>query len=638
MNYPREQAQAHQQPQAQETQAHHQQQQQSTGIQHQVVNAHPRTRTDPMITSTSTASKSTSTSSSKSNKSQSNKSKSNSTSKITLATSEFESSPCHKKKQFQHQKKDRAHRDDIMIPSISKHRYSPSPSPGNSSSSSSSNNSKRNSSSRQRAMSPASTKKSISGPISIEDGKRLQESLLLLSLSPVTNNNSKNNASTDNNNNNIKIDLPPLMPIEVVPPLIPIEVVDMAGMVNDDDNNNNNDNTYNINIPTGMTARLSRTFQDVGEEILESGYASTSSDDEDISKYGYGDDTIPSAAELQEQQYQLQQQQYSNEQQQQQLQEEQKQEEYDDYGGYEEDGADNTFIADDEEADEADSAAKYGYGDCEPSTSENTEEEEALIDQLLSSQYAPTNEYSSTAFCPNRVPRRSSMKSNSPSSRSSSNTSRGSRRRRSSIDEDLLAMPSLSSNTARITEDHIEVLLPGRPKHDTIRRRRSITFDNDVDVQKIEPIKSLAGKDGSKSLWFQENEYETIKIKTLALLDRVDHTSGIIDGKKYCTRGLEKFMTPEASEVKKHQAWDAVLNEQFLQRKDGENDEETLANIYRYSTKRSQSEASKRANQDAVAAEAYLKTTFRRRQSYDKKLEEWKARNGPQFANRRCSM
>merc|ERR1712166_906896 len=328
-----------------------------------------------------------------------------------------------------------------------------------------------------------------------------------------------------------------------LPPLLPIEVVDL---VNDDNNNNdnNNNNTYNINIPhpTGiMTARLSMTSsQDVVEEALEvseSGYASATSEDEDISKYGYGDDTVPVVAAEQEQE-QLQQQ-YNNEQQQ--LQEEQKQEEYDDYGygdGFEEEASismnDDAFIADDEEADEVeDSADKYGYGDCENSepsiSTRGVEEEIALIDQLHSSQYAPINEYSSSAFCPNRMPRRSSMKDSSPSPSptpspgSSSRSSSPSRRRRASADEDLLlAMPSIishedvlampsvsSSNTAtRITENHIEVSLPGRPKHETVRRRRSITFDNDVDVQKIEPIKSLAGKDGSKSLWFQENEYE----------------------------------------------------------------------------------------------------------------------------------
>jgi hypothetical protein len=627
MNYPREQVQTHQQYQAPSLATH--QQQQSTGI-HQV---------DPpgitMSTSLSTTSLSSS-SSSKSDKSESNKSTSkdkfksfkshNKQSKTTtLATSEFESSPYHKKKQLQREQKDKAHCDcdDNMIPSISKHRCKPSPCRGTITTSSGSSSCKNSSSSSSTS----------SRTISIEDKTRLQESLLFL------------------------------------PPLLPIEVVDLVNDDNDNNNNNNNNDAY-ITIPSStgiMTARLSMTSQDVYEEALEvseSGYASATSEDEDISKYGYGDDTIPVAA-AEQQQEQLQQQ-YNNEQkqkQQQQLQEEQKQEEYDDYGygdGFEEEASismnDDAFIADDEEADEEveDSADKYGYGDCENSepsiSTRGVEEEIALIDQLHSSQYAPINEYSSSAFCPNRMPRRSSMKDSSPSPSpspspgSSSRSSSPSRRRRASADEDLLlampsiishedvlAMPSISSNTTptRITENHIEVSLPGRPKHETVRRRRSITFDNDVDVQKIEPIKSLAGKDGSKSLWFQENEYETIKTKTLALLDRVDPTSGIIDGKKYCTRGLEKFMTPEATEVKKHQAWDSVLNEQFLQRKDGEYDEETLANIYKCSTRRSSTEASKRAVEDAVAAEAYLKTTFLRRKSYDK--------NGARF-NRRCSM
>ncbi|OEU10687.1 hypothetical protein FRACYDRAFT_246440 [Fragilariopsis cylindrus CCMP1102] len=623
MNYPREQVHAHQQHQAPTLATNHQQQQQqSTGIHQVDINAPSHIHTNPPIMTMSTSLSTTSLSSSsspKSNKSKSNKSTSKDKSKssksnnkqsktTTLATSEFESSPYHKKKQLQREPKGyKVHCDcdDNMIPSISKHRCKPSPCRDTLTSSNSSSSGCKNSSSS-----------SSSRTISIEDKTRLQESLLFL------------------------------------PPLLPIEVVDL---VNDDDNNNNN-NTYNIDIPnpTGvLTARLSMmSSQDaVGEEMLESGYASATSEDEDISKYGYGDDIVPVAAAEQEQL-----------QKQQQLQEEQKQEEYDDYGygdGFEEEASismnDDAFIADDEEADEVeDSADKYGYGDCENSepsiSTRGVEEEIALIDQLHSSQYAPINEYSSSAFCPNRMPRRSSMKdsspSPSPSPESSSRSSSPSRRRRASADEDLLlampsiishedvlAMPSISSSntttTTRITENHIEVSLPGRPKHETVRRRRSITFDNDVDVQKIEPIKSLAGKDGSKSLWFQENEYETIKTKTLALLDRVDPTSGIIDGKKYCTRGLEKFMTPEATEVKKHQAWDSVLNEQFLQRKDGEYDEETLANIYKCSTRRSSTEASKRAVEDAVAAEAYLKTTFLRRKSYDK--------NGARF-NRRCSM
>jgi len=359
---------------------------------------------------------------------------------------------------------------------------------------------------------------------------------------------------------------------------------------------------------------------------LESGSTVSSSSEEDISKYGYEDDTFTSSLSPEHyQQQQQQQQQYYNEQLQLQLLQlqiqQEEEEDYDKYGY--EGGSPDIFIAGDDEEDEEEEedddevekeemedCDKYGYG------RDDTNNEET---EVPSSQYSPTNEYSGTAFCPKRMPRRSSMKGSAsnvsefPSSGRGSGSSSNSRRASIGV-------------ASREREDHIEILLPGRS--DLIKRRRSIVFDNDVDVQKIEPIKFLAHE-----LWFQENEYNSIKIKTLALLDRVDPNSGVLNGKKYCTRGLEKFMTPEATEVKKHQAWDSVLNEQFLQRKDGEYDEETLANIYKFSTKRSQSEASKRANQDAVAAEAYLKTKFRKESTFE---GEWAA---AQIGfNRRLSM
>lgn len=208
-------------------------------------------------------------------------------------------------------------------------------------------------------------------------------------------------------------------------------------------------------------------------------------------------------------------------------------------------------------------------------------------------QQSPTIEQNIKVFCPHRRPRRSSMKASEGTHAPSPSSER-----RASIQP---------------RAEKYQVLLPGQSE--PVERQRSIAFDDDIDIQSIEPIRLLSAG-GPQSLWYQENEYETIKFKTLALLDRVDHSSGVVDGKKYCTRGLEKFMSPEANEVKKHQAWDSVLNEQFLQRKDGEFDEETLANIYMYSTKRSRVEACRRAKIDAEASEAYLKTKFRRHSSF----------------------
>jgi len=205
---------------------------------------------------------------------------------------------------------------------------------------------------------------------------------------------------------------------------------------------------------------------------------------------------------------------------------------------------------------------------------------------FLSSPCSPTDEHSCLkVFCPIRTPQRSSMKGSVEALSSSPRASMGEQGESS------------------------EIVLPGDST--PIERRQSIVFDDKIDIENIVPVRLLA-TGGPQSLWYQEQEYEAIKSKTLALLDRVDHSSGIIDGKKHCTRGLEKFMSPEATEVKKHQAWDSVFNEQFLQRKDGEFDDEDIANVYMYSTKRSKKEASQRASLDAEASEAYLKTTFRR--------------------------
>lgn len=260
---------------------------------------------------------------------------------------------------------------------------------------------------------------------------------------------------------------------------------------------------------------------------------------------------------------------------------------------------------------EVDYNIKYGYGEASPNMIIDDEEMEDTAKYDYGDKSTVLALHSSQSHLPTQ-PLRSSMK-------------------RSNADENNKNVRRASigcSLSSRMLEE-IEVLLPGR--REPVRRRRSITFDNDVNVQRIEPVKDLA-MDGRKSLWFQEKEYEKIKIKTLALLDRVEHSSSAADGKRYCTRGLEKLMTPEATEVKKYQAWDSVFNEQFLQRKDGEYDEESLANIYKYSTKRSQSEASKRASLDAEAAQAYLKTTFRRQSSLE---DDWKLRT--KF-NRRVSM
>eukprot|EP00539_Tryblionella_compressa_P002592 CAMPEP_0178747984 /NCGR_PEP_ID=MMETSP0744-20121128/8635_1 /TAXON_ID=913974 /ORGANISM="Nitzschia punctata, Strain CCMP561" /LENGTH=345 /DNA_ID=CAMNT_0020401301 /DNA_START=33 /DNA_END=1070 /DNA_ORIENTATION=- len=234
-----------------------------------------------------------------------------------------------------------------------------------------------------------------------------------------------------------------------------------------------------------------------------------------------------------------------------------------------------------------DDIAKYGYGDAAPDDVAKYGYGDAAPDDIAKYGYGDASP-DEAAPAGARMPRRSSMKGSSSSSA----------RRRASL--------------GACAGETMEVYLPG--KREPVKRRRSITFKEQVKVQPMEPAKSLA--ENPESLWFQEDEYEKIKMKTVALIHKVAE-DGTLDGKKYCTRGLEKWMTPEATQVKKRQAWDNVLNEQYLQRQEGAFNDEQLALMYKHSTARSQMEASKRASKDAQEVEGYLKSTrrFQRRMS-----------------------
>jgi len=100
-------------------------------------------------------------------------------------------------------------------------------------------------------------------------------------------------------------------------------------------------------------------------------------------------------------------------------------------------------------------------------------------------------------------------------------------------------------------------------------------------------------------LWFQDNEYKNIRKKTQALLEKVD-SNGIVDGKKYCTRGLEKYMEcPQKRASKKYEGWDSVLTEQQLQRELNIFDDESIGRTYKHTSTISVVEATNRATSDA---------------------------------------
>jgi len=133
-------------------------------------------------------------------------------------------------------------------------------------------------------------------------------------------------------------------------------------------------------------------------------------------------------------------------------------------------------------------------------------------------------------------------------------------------------------------------------------RRHSLTFSNNVTVATITPTQEMAKK---KSLWFEAKDYAKMHTKIHLIAEKAKEG----DGRKYCTRGLEKIMRRETLETRKYAAWDAVLDEQEFQRSVGVDDDDALSNSYREVCAESREEATLRALKDEKAVAAYLSET-----------------------------
>jgi len=261
---------------------------------------------------------------------------------------------------------------------------------------------------------------------------------------------------------------------------------------------------------------------------------------------------------------------------------------------------------------EDDAAEKYGYGDAVPdtetksfprrlSTRNSIRRRSSICRQKpLSLSEDQNDDDENLPFHPERAPRRSSIKGTCPT--------RARARRRASIATCTNAVSieeELASGT--ITPSQVlEIRVPGR--RGSIKRRTSITFNEDVNVRNIQPISKVKGA-VKQELWFQDVEYTQIKKKTRALIQKVDAT-GTFDGKKYCTRGLEKYMEcPEKRASKKYQGWDSVLMEQEMQRNLQIYDDESISGFYKQTAQENVVEATHRAQLDAQEVAAFYTTT-----------------------------
>jgi len=169
---------------------------------------------------------------------------------------------------------------------------------------------------------------------------------------------------------------------------------------------------------------------------------------------------------------------------------------------------------------------------------------------------------------------------------------------------------SVSPNSSELSPQRkrgkiYKVYLPGHRGH--VKRQRSIRFNDDVCVREVRSSLSLC-KNDHQVLWWQEDEQASIKVNLQRLLSRVDR-QGVskTNGRRYCTRGLERFLDTEDWEIDRIAAEDAVLNEQSLQREDGMFDDSRISAVYVQHTQISLQRATSRGREDADIAESVYK-------------------------------
>lgn len=149
----------------------------------------------------------------------------------------------------------------------------------------------------------------------------------------------------------------------------------------------------------------------------------------------------------------------------------------------------------------------------------------------------------------------------------------------------------------------VRIKLPGRNR--IITRRMTIDFNEKVRVKRIPCQAQMIEEDEAGELWFQAEEYDVIKRKTMALIKAIqeENTGGVT----YCTRGLERYFAIEEVAEKRHDAWDIVLDEQDRQRSIGCFDAERLSRAYERCTRTSYHEAVERGKQDEGAIARYMR-------------------------------
>lgn len=134
-----------------------------------------------------------------------------------------------------------------------------------------------------------------------------------------------------------------------------------------------------------------------------------------------------------------------------------------------------------------------------------------------------------------------------------------------------------------------------------VQRRRSIDFQNTVEVKEVTPVTDSVS---SSDLWIQPDDFAKMKTERRAIVAK--HKQKIdCDNDKEDIRGLEKYLD-RSGRILKNRAWDTVLLEQDEQELSGIFNDQKIADLYKSTTFQSPDKAAALAQKDQEAIQDYL--------------------------------
>ena len=146
-----------------------------------------------------------------------------------------------------------------------------------------------------------------------------------------------------------------------------------------------------------------------------------------------------------------------------------------------------------------------------------------------------------------------------------------------------------------------------RLKRGTKRERQTLRFNEVVSVRKVRSSRSLIHNECT-SLWWTDEELDHIKRNLQKIADKVDKRGvSRTNGRKYCIRGLERFLGLDDAEDDRDEATESVLREQYRQRHCGYSDPISIAALYSSIAKKCSIRATCRGSKDAAVARSFRK-------------------------------